>query len=120
MFKFHTFVPASQIWPTAEDHVDHGVGDGASDMVRGYNVEVRKLSDGSLHWWSCEYTMAWTPEECFLDPFHKWMWENHGVELTGRICFRGYGFEEYDFEEHEHVVRPIEDAKALEIIQSVA
>ncbi len=115
MFKFHTFVPASQIWPTAENHVDKGM---ALGLVRGYCVEV-KLSDGSADWWSCEWIQS-EPETEFNDDFHTWLWKENCVELTGRICFRGYGFEEYDFEEREHVVRPIDDAEALEIIQSVA
>lgn len=115
MFKFHTYVPASEIWPTAENHVDNGM---ACGLVRGYCVEV-KLSDGSTDWWSCEWIQG-EPETEFNDDFHTWMWKEHCVEPTGRICFRGYGFEEYDFEERDTFVNMIEDSKAHELVKKVS
>lgn len=112
MFKFHTFVPASEIWPTAENHVDKGMAPG---LVRGYCVEV-KLSDGRTDWWSCEWIQG-EPETEFNDDFHTWMWREHRVTLTGRICFRGYGVEEYDFEERDTFVNMIEDNEAHAMIR---
>lgn len=110
MFKFHTYVPASEIWPTAENHVDKGMVFG---LIRGYCVEV-KLQDGSTDWWPCEWIHG-EPETEFNDDFHTWMWNEHALEPTGRICFRGYGTEEYDFEERDYFVNMIPDEKAHEL-----
>lgn len=112
MFKFHTFVPASEIWPTAENHVDRGMAPG---LVRGYCVEV-KLSDGRTDWWSSEWIQG-EPETEFNDDFHTWMWREHCVTPTGRICFRGYGVEEYDFEERDTFVNMIADTEAHAMIR---
>ena len=55
MFKFTEYVPANQIWPTAEVFVDNGYKPG---YVRGYNIEVRK-ADGTTYWESA----CWFAEE---------------------------------------------------------
>lgn len=101
MFKFNDYVKASDIWETAKDFVDSGEKSG---LVRGYNIEV-KTSDGSLHWLSCEYFFG-TPEDEFNNEFHTWMYAEHGWTPTGRICFRGYGLEDYDYRDHETYIIP--------------
>jgi len=103
MFKITEYVNASSIWPTAKDYTDFGFKPG---LVRGYNIEVT-ISDGTAHWLSCAY-FAESPEEYFNDEFHIWLYQEHGWNPTGRICFRGYGREEYDFEEREEYIVPVE------------
>lgn len=102
MFKITEFVPASSIWPTAEDHKDFGYKPG---LVRGYNIEVT-TTKGVTDWMSCEYIHG-EPEEVFNDDYHSWSRADWGLTPTGRICFRGYGREEYDFEEREEFVIPV-------------
>ena len=103
MFKITEYVNASSIWPTAKDYIDFGPKSG---LVRGYNIEVTN-SKGITDWMSCSYIYG-EPEEYFNDDFHTWMFEDCGFIPTGRICFRGYGHEEYDFEEHEEYIIPVE------------
>ena len=104
MFKFDTVVKASEIWETAKDYEDKGERSG---LVRGYNIEV-KTSDNTLHWLSCEYFFG-TPEHEFNDDFHTWMYQEHGWTPTGRICFRGYGLEDYDWQERETYIIPCDE-----------
>lgn len=92
---FTEYVAASSIWASAKDEVDLGYKQG---IVRGYNIEVRDNRTGATSWWSCEYTPATTPEQCFGDEFHTWMYQDHNVTPTGRICFRGYGIVHYDYD----------------------
>lgn len=99
MFEFNEFVPASSIWPTAEDHIDHGDIPG---LVRGYNIEVKK---GALVDWMSASWFQGTPEAEYNDDFHRCYFADLGVVPTGRICFRGYGFLEYDFDEREEYVK---------------
>lgn len=96
MKQFTEYVPASQIWSGAQDFVDEGYKPG---LVRGYNVEV-KMPDGTIGWDSCCYVHS-TPESYFLDDFYSSWLSDLNQELTGRICFRGYGIEEYDLIERE-------------------
>lgn len=103
MFKITEYVNASSIWPTAKDYKDCGEKPG---LVRGYNIEVTNYK-GATDWMSCSYIHG-EPEEYFNDDFHTWMFEDYGFIPTGRICFRGYGREEYDFEEREEYVIPVE------------
>lgn len=98
-FKITEYVNASSIWPTAKDYTDFGPKAG---LVRGYNIEV-KTRDGIIDWKSCEYIYG-EPEDIFNDDYHLWSREDWGLVPTGRICFRGYGREEYDFEEREEFV----------------
>lgn len=101
MFKFTEYVPANQIWPTAEVFVDNGYKPG---YVRGYNIEVRK-ADGTTYWESACW-FAEEPEEYYNDDYHRWRYEDTCSEPTGRICFRGYGEEYYDFDERDYFIRP--------------
>ena len=96
MFEIKEYAKASSIWPTAKDYEDEGQVDG---LVRGYNIEV-KTSDGIVDWLSCSYIHE-DPEMYFNDDFHQWYYEEHGFTPTGRICFRGYGEEQYDFDERD-------------------
>lgn len=103
--KFFTeYVPASEIWHNATNFTDRGLKQG---LVRGYNVEVRKL-DGTVGWDSCCYIHS-EPEEYFLDGYYKYFLEDRGATLTGRICFRGYGIEEYSLEDHDTFVNPCDE-----------
>lgn len=103
MFKITEYVNASSIWPTAKDFQDFGAKPG---LMRGYNIEVTN-SKGVTDWMSCEYIYG-EPEEVFNDDYHSWSRSDWGLVPTGRICFRGYGREEYDWEEREEYVVPVE------------
>ena len=110
MYTFNEFVNASEIWPTAENHVDHGEIPG---LVRGYNIEVKKGEE--LHWMSASWFYG-TPEAEYNDEFHHYYFDDLGVVPTGRICFRGYGVLEYDFEEREELVKLYSDEDALKAL----
>lgn len=101
MKYFTKYVPASQIWSGAQDFIDEGYKPG---LVRGYNVEV-KMSDGTTSWHSCSYIHS-TPESYFLDDFYSSWLSDLNQTLTGRICFRGYGKEEYDLFDKEIYIYP--------------
>lgn len=96
MFKNIEYVPANEIWPNAKVNIDHGYKSG---LVRGYNVEVINR-DGKLDWFSCEYIHG-EPQEELFDEFHNYWYSDCGCKPTGRICFRGYGREEYSIEDRE-------------------
>ena len=96
------YVPANEIWPNAMTHFDKGYQSG---FVRGYNVEVTK--NGVTHWMGCEYIHGEPSEELF-DEFHQFLYSNCEVIPTGRISFRGYAREEYDPEERDYFVIPVE------------
>lgn len=98
MFKVLEYVKASDIWETSKDYEDLGKREG---LLRGYNVEV--TNGTKTDWLSCAWVDG-TVEEHFNDEFHQWCREEDGLEYTGRICFRGYGFEEYDFEERDYII----------------
>lgn len=103
MFKITEYVNASSIWPAAKDYTDLGSKPG---LVRGYNIEVTN-SEGVTDWMSSQYIYG-EPEDVFNDDYHTWSRADLGLTPTGRICFRDYGREEYDFEEHEEYVVPID------------
>ena len=110
MFKITEYVNASSIWPTAKDHKDLGY---KPCLVRGYSIEVTN-SKGVTDWMSCEYIHG-DPEVEFNDDYHTWSRGDWGLVPTGRICFRGYGREEYDFEEHETFITPVDvEEKSIE------
>lgn len=108
MLKITEFVPASQIWPTAQDHVDIGEIPG---LMRGYNIEVEK--NGAIDWMSAEWIYG-NPEEVFNDEYHVWSRNDWGLKPTGRITFRGYGTEDYDADERETFVVMCSDTDAAE------
>lgn len=110
MFKITEYIPASQIWSTAEDHTDIGEIHG---MMRGYNIEVA-TKDGTVDWMSAEWIPG-DPETVFNDEYHTWSRADWGLKPTGRICFRGYGEEEYDMEERDFYINPVPDEKAREL-----
>jgi hypothetical protein len=91
-------VPASNIWPEAKNYVDNGQKDG---YLRGYNVEVTTRK-GTLDWMSC----VWVRDIATYveDPFTKLWYQDLGVVPTGRVSFRGYGMEKYDYIEHDTVI----------------
>ena len=107
MFSITEYVPANEIWPTAEPHVDHGY---IPSLVRGYNIEVR-TQDGNIDWMSCSYIHE-DPEYYFNNGYYPEFLADLNLVATGRICFRGYGVEYYDFEEREEFVRPVTDDDA--------
>ena len=97
MIKFDTYVNASTIWPTAKDHEYKGVQKG---LCTGWNIEVTSWK-GQTYWMDTTFTWL-SPEQYFNDDFHTWMYEEDGLTPTGRICFRGYFIEEYDFDERDY------------------
>lgn len=103
MLFIKEYVKASSIWPTAEDHKDIGYIEG---YVRGYNIEVAR-PDGSTFWWTCEYIVG-APETEFDDKFHRLMYSDQNCTPTGRACFRGYGKCEWDDEERDYFVVPVQ------------
>lgn len=113
MFTFNEVVKASSIWENAKDHIDYGQLSGA---VRGYTIEVYDKFKNLTFWLSTEYTFL-DPEKYFNDDFHLWMYEEHGWTPTGKISFRGYGFEEYSMEERDTFVNTISDEEALKLIE---
>ena len=104
MYKFNTYVNASDIWEGAENHIDKGE---KQDMVRGYNIEIRK-HDGTTYWESCCWFDG-TPEQYYNSDYYQWHFEDTSSEPTGRICFRGYGEEYYDSDEREYFIKPVKD-----------
>jgi hypothetical protein len=109
MLKITEFVPASQIWPTAEDHIDFGEIPG---LMRGYNIEVEK--EGTTHWMSANWIRN-DPEKEFNDEYHTWSRSDWGLKPTGRISFRGYGVEQYDSEERDFYIKSMPDSLAKAI-----
>lgn len=99
MLKITEYVPASKIWETAQDNVDLGEVEG---VMRGYNIEVTR--DGNSVWMSAEWIYG-DPEVVFNDEYHRWSRNEYGFTPTGRICFRGYGIEEYSHEERDTFVK---------------
>lgn len=95
------YVPANEIWPTAKPYTDEGLRPG---LVRGYNVEV-KWHDGDVCWMSTDYIRG-TIEEYLNDGFTVFWFDDLGVTPTGRICFRGYGREDYNIYERETFIIP--------------
>lgn len=96
------YVKASEIWPTAIDFEDKGQRPG---LVRGYNPEI-VTKDGKIDFMSCTYIDC-EPEEYFYGEFYQFYLDEYGFKLTGRICFRGYGREEYDLDERDTFVIPV-------------
>lgn len=108
MYKFDNFVKASSIWESAKDYEDKGLIPG---LLRGYNIEV-KTRDGNLDWLSGVF-IGNEPEEYFNDDFHQWYYETHGWTPTGRITFRGYAYEAWDYEVGDYVVPCDENGKEV-------
>ena len=96
------YVKASEIWPTTEDFEDKGQRPG---FVRGYNPEI-VTKDGKIDFMSCAYIDG-EPEEYFYGEFYQFYLDEYGFKLTGRICFRGYVREEYDLNERDTFVIPV-------------
>lgn len=96
------YVKASEIWPTAKNFEDKGQ---RPDLLRGYNVEI-VTKDGKTDFMSCTYIDN-EPEEYFCDEFYQFYLNEYGFKLTGRICFRGYGREEYDPYERDTYIIPV-------------
>ena len=102
MVKVTEYVKASSIWETAEDYEYEGVVPG---LVHGFNIEVRTPS-GVVDWMSCSWIYD-SVEEHINSDFMQWYLSERGFEFTGRVCFRGYGEEEYDFDEREYFVTKV-------------
>lgn len=103
-FKTTEVVPASTIWPTAKSYKDKGVIPG---YVRGYNIEVT-TSKGATDWLSCNFIYG-EPEDELNDEYNLWRRSDWGWVPTGRITFRGYYTEHYDYEEREEYVVEAEE-----------
>ena len=101
MFFIREYVPANEIWPTATPHMNYGHKSG---LVRGWNVEVKKHT-GEVFWMSAVYIHEGI-EEYVNSEFTQFYYNDLGVVPTGRICFRGYGIEEYDSVERETFITP--------------
>lgn len=104
MSRSIVYVPANEIWPNSKSHIDRGYKSG---LVRGYNVEVM-TKDGNLDWFSCEYIHG-DPQEELFDDFHMSWYADCRCKPTGRVSFRGYGREDYDWEERDTFIIPLED-----------
>ena len=104
MYKFNEYVNASDIWPTATNHINKGR---RCYLVRGFNIELKK-SDGTKYWESCCWFDG-DPNTYYNSDYYKWHYEQCDAEPTGRICFRGYGEEYYDSDEHEYFIKPVKD-----------
>ena len=111
-FEATEWVNARDIWPNTENHEDFGRIPG---LLRGYNIEV-KTQKGTIDWLSAFFTEL-EPED---ELNHEWRIESRadwGFVPTGRITFRGYYEEFYDFEGREEYVKPttiaVDELKAL-------
>jgi hypothetical protein len=103
-FKIKEFVPANTIWETAKVYKDKGIIPG---YLRGYNIEVT-TTDGRTDWLSANYIWG-EPEDALNDEYNLWRRSDWGWVPTGRITFRGYYTEHYDFEEREEYVVNADD-----------
>lgn len=103
MFTIREYVPATEVWPNSKFYIDKGYKSG---LVRGYNIEVITAS-GSAEWLSCTFIHD-DPEKYFNNDFNKWYFKEHRWTPTGRVCFRGYGREEYCIEERDTFIIPVE------------
>lgn len=103
MFKITEYVNASSIWPTAQDFQDFGPKPG---LMRGYNIEVT-TSKGVTDWMSAFFTYD-EPEDELNQEWRIESRRDWGFVPTGRITFRGYYEERYDWEEREEYVVPVE------------
>ena len=102
MFKATEYVKASSIWPTVKDFQDFGAKPG---LLRGYNIEVTN-DKGLTDWMSCSIIYG-EPEEYFNSDYEMMFRSDFGLKPTGRITFRGYYREEYDFKGRESYVVPV-------------
>lgn len=102
MINITEYVPANEIWPTAKTFIDKGYRSG---LVRGYNIEVTR--NGETFWLSSEYIHG-DPDVELFDEFHQFYYNDINCKPTGRICFRGYGVERYDYEERDTYIEPVE------------
>ena len=101
--RFDTYVKPSEIWEGASDPENFGYIYG---LVRGFNIEVYLHKACKTAWMSCCYIYG-EPEEYFNSESHS-MWLSWlGATPTGRISFRGYGREEYDYEERDTFVNDV-------------
>lgn len=112
MFTFNEIVKATDIWPTAENHIDRGEIQG---LVRGYNIEIKC---GNVVDWLAASWFYGTPETEYNDDFHTAYFSDMSFEPTGRICFRGYGVLEYDYEERDEFVRLLSDEDVQNILDN--
>ena len=102
--KITEVVPASSIWPTAKSYKDKGIILGC---VRGYNIEVT-TPNGTTDWLSCNFIHG-EPEDELNDEYNLWSRSDWGWVPTGRITFRGYYTEYYDFEDREEYLKEATD-----------
>ena len=94
----YTFVPHDG-WSDVEEY--HGIIPG---LLCGYNFEA-VAPDGRVDFLSCVYHEG-TPEEAVAS--ESWYWfDCLNLTLTGRVVFRGYYEEEYDFEERDFFVKKV-------------
>lgn len=79
---------------TCEEY--HGVIPG---YVCGYNFEVTDRN-GRTDFMSCQFEYG-DPSEVAQGESQTWLMEDCGLTYTGRVAFRGYYEEHYDFEERD-------------------
>ena len=65
----------------------------------GYNFEVVTRT-GKVDFMSCQFEYG-TPSEVAMDEFQQFLMEDYGFTYTGRVAFRGYYEEHYDYEERD-------------------
>lgn len=94
-------VRPSTIWEGVSDPVDIGEIPG---MFCGYNVEVTNR-DGRTDWMSCTFVRSVAE---LNDEFHCWVREDMGLVPTGRIAFRGYYEQHYDWRERDEYYEEVE------------
>lgn len=113
MTDFNTFVWPKQIWPNAKNYEYKGQREG---LVCGWNIEVLDI-DGKPFWLSTEYVHL-APNKAFNDDFHTWRCQDNCWKPTGRICFRGYGKEQFDYVDRETYIIPC-DENGKELVTNV-
>lgn len=87
-------------WDDCEEF--HGIIPG---YACGYNFEV-VTRDGRVDFMSCVFEHG-TPSEVANGEFEQWYMEDLGFTYTGRVVFRGYYEEHYDFEERDYYYKKV-------------
>lgn len=96
-----------------ENNMDQSYHGPIPTLLCGYNFEVvchRKDYTGpNPDFCSCTY-YAGTPEELMSDNHEHYadFLSDMDLEPTGRVIFRGYYVERYDYEEHEEYVELVD------------
>lgn len=112
MLRITEYVKPSTIWPNAKDYTDFGP---IAGLLRGYNLEVTKI-DGTTHWMTANWTYASNPEEFFNSKCNRRFREDMDLVPTGRVSFRGYSQEYWDYEDNDMYINRLSDEEVKKML----